>query len=544
MRIVVAGASGFVGRRLCPALEQAGHEVVAMTRHPDTYRGAGTPVRADVHDRASLDDALRGADAAYYLVHSLDDPDFRRRDAEAARTFAAAAGRAGLQRIVYLGGLGDDTDDLSPHLLSRREVEQLLASGGVPVTTLRAGIIVGHGGISWEMTRQLVEHLPAMVTPRWVRTRTQPIAVADVVRYLVGVLEAPVEGSRAFDIGGTEVLEYVEMLRRVAAIEGRTMVVVPVPLLTPRLSSRWLSLVTSVDVQTGRSLIDSMSNEVVVRDGSIRELVPFEPMDYDGAVLQALGERAKQARSERRPALARLTAALPHWLVEKVPRDHREPDAAFRRRRKVVAGVTAAGAALLGVSLSTRPASWQFYAATSGVAATWLAGGLASGPLHLGFMASRDDDELRRPVLVPVLLGIGAFGTFYGCALLAREIPVLDSAISSVLAYAHQGDTTLVLLTALANGAAEEVFFRGALYAAIGEHHPVALSTAAYTLATVTTRNPALVLAAAVMGTLFAAQRRASGGIQAPVLTHLTWSVLMLRYLPPLFRDQEFPPQR
>ena len=297
MRIVVAGSSGFVGRRLCPALEEAGHTVVAMTRRPERYRGAGTPVRADVHDAASLDEALAGADAAYYLVHSLDDADFMRKDAAAARTFAAAAGRAGLRRIVYLGGLGDDADALSAHLRSRREVEQLLAGGGVQVITLRAGIVVGHGGISWEMTRQLVEHLPAMITPRWVRTRTQPIAVADVVRYLVGVLEAPVEGSRSFDIGGPDVLQYVEMLRRVAAIEGRKLLVVPVPLLTPSLSSRWLSLVTSVDVQTGRSLVDSMSNEVVVRDDSIRELVPFQPLDYDDAVLQALGERAKAARA-------------------------------------------------------------------------------------------------------------------------------------------------------------------------------------------------------------------------------------------------------
>jgi len=297
MRIVVAGASGFVGRRLCPALEAAGHEVVAMTRHPEGYTGAGRPVRADVHDAASLAAALEGAEVAYYLVHSLDDADFRKQDADAARTFSSAAQEAGLRRIVYLGGLGDDADDLSSHLRSRREVEQLLGSAGVPVTTLRAGIIVGHGGISWEMTRQLVEHLPAMVTPRWVRTRTQPIGIADVVRYLVGVLDASVEGSRAFDIGGPDVLEYVEMLRRVAQIEGRTLIVVPVPLLTPRLSSRWLSLVTNVDVQTGRSLIDSMSNEVVVRDDSIRQLVPFAPMDYDDAVLQALGERAKAGRA-------------------------------------------------------------------------------------------------------------------------------------------------------------------------------------------------------------------------------------------------------
>jgi len=301
MRVVVAGASGFVGRRLCPALEDAGHEVRAMTRHPDGYRGAGTAVRGDVHDAGSLDACLAGCDAAYYLVHSLDDPDFLARDAAAARTFSAAAARAGLQRIVYLGGLGDDEDELSAHLRSRREVERLLAGDGVPVLSLRAGIVVGHGGISWEMTRQLVEHLPAMITPRWVRTRTQPIAVADVVRYLVGVLVLPAQASRSYDIGGEEVLEYVEMMRRVAAIQGRKSIIVPVPLLTPRLSSRWLSLVTDVDVQTGRSLVDSMSNEVVVRDDSIRREVPFPTMDYDSAVLQALGERARAAR-ERQPA--------------------------------------------------------------------------------------------------------------------------------------------------------------------------------------------------------------------------------------------------
>jgi uncharacterized protein YbjT (DUF2867 family) len=296
MRVLVTGASGFVGGRLAPALVEAGHEVRAMTRHPDTYDGAGDPVPGDVHDHASLIAAMEGVTAAYYLVHSLGDAEFAERDADAARTFAKAAAEAGVERIVYLGGLGDDADDLSEHLRSRREVERLLGGDGVPVTVLRAGIIVGHGGISWELTRQLVEHLPAMITPRWVRTRTQPIAVADVVRYLVGVLDEPRTAGRTFEIGGTEVLQYAEMMRRVAVIEGRTLFLVPVPLLTPRLSSRWLSLVTDVDVQTGRNLIDSMSNEVVVRDDSIRELVPFEPMDYDDAVLAALGDRARAAR--------------------------------------------------------------------------------------------------------------------------------------------------------------------------------------------------------------------------------------------------------
>ncbi|WIX92651.1 NAD(P)H-binding protein [Amycolatopsis sp. DG1A-15b] len=297
MRVLVAGASGFVGSRLCPELETAGHEVLAMTRHPAKYRGAGKAVRGDVADVGSLRDALKGVEAAYYLVHSLDSADFKRRDADAARAFARAAAGAGLRRIVYLGGLGNDADALSDHLASRREVERLLGETGVPVTVLRAGIVVGHGGTSWELTRQLVEHLPAMVTPRWVGTRTQPIAVADVVRYLVGVLDHPEAAGRTFDIGGPEVLAYRDMLQRVAAIEGRPLLILPVPLLSPRLSSYWLSLVTDIDVTTGRALIDSMTNEVVVRDDAIRRIVEFEPMGYDEAVLQALGERAKSRRT-------------------------------------------------------------------------------------------------------------------------------------------------------------------------------------------------------------------------------------------------------
>ncbi len=299
VRVLVTGASGFVGSRLCVALEEAGHEVRAMTRHPDTYPGAGTPVRADVGDESLLRDALADCEAAYYLVHSLDSADFQDKDAAAARSFARAAADAGVGRIVYLGGLGNDADDLSPHLRSRRQVERLLGETGVPVTVLRAGIVVGHGGVSWEMTRQLVAHLPAMITPRWVHTRTQPIAIADVVRYLVGVLEAPEAEGRVFEVGGPEVLEYLEMLTRVADIQGRRLLIVPVPLLTPHLSSRWLSLITDVDLQTGRSLIDSMTNEVVVRDDSIRAVVPFEPMSYDDAVLTALGERARERRAAR-----------------------------------------------------------------------------------------------------------------------------------------------------------------------------------------------------------------------------------------------------
>ncbi len=288
--VLVAGASGFVGRRLCPALVAAGHPVRAMTRHPDRYAGAGEAVEGDVHDPATLVPALTGCSAAYYLVHSLGSPDFRRLDAEAATAFGKAAAAAGVERIVYMGGLGSDDDHLSAHLLSRREVERLLGDAGVPVTTLRAGIVVGAGGISWEITRQLVKRLPVMVTPRWVSTRTQPIAIDDVVRYLAGVLEVPEAAGRTFEIGGPEVLDYKTMLRRLAAIQRRPRLIVPVPLLTPALSSLWLGLVTDVDVATGRSLVDSMVNETVVRDDSIRSLVPFEPMGYDEAVRRALAE--------------------------------------------------------------------------------------------------------------------------------------------------------------------------------------------------------------------------------------------------------------
>ena len=299
MKVLVAGASGFVGQRLCVALHQAGHDVVAMTRNPDRYHGAGTPVHGDIQDPATLNQAMEGCQAAYYLVHSLQDTDFEQKDAAGATAFGQAAARAGLHRIIYLGGLGDDADDLSAHLRSRREVESLLGTGGVPVTVIRAGIIVGHGGISWELTRQLVEHLPVMITPQWVATRTQPIAVDDVVTYLSGVLEPAAAAGRVYEAGGPDVLRYETMLRRVAAIEKRPLLLVPVPLLTPWLSSLWLTLVTDVDAGTGRALIDSMANEVIVRDQSIRDLIPIQPMGYDDAVRAALRERrqAQQARA-------------------------------------------------------------------------------------------------------------------------------------------------------------------------------------------------------------------------------------------------------
>ncbi|MCW2849225.1 MAG: NAD-dependent epimerase/dehydratase family protein [Marmoricola sp.] len=287
-RILVTGATGFIGRRLVSALIEEGHDVRAMTRRPEAYDGPGEPVAGNVDDRESLMGPLEGVDVAYYLVHSLDDADFERKDADAARAFASAAAAQGVGQIVYMGGLGDD-GVLSAHLRSRREVESLLGETGVPVTVLRAAIVVGAGGISWELTRQLVKNLPAMVVPKWATTKTQPIAIDDVVRYLVGVLGRAEAMGQIFEVGGPDQLTYVDMLRVAADVgSGRALRIIEVPVLTPRLSSYWLALVTDVDVTTGRNLIDSMGVEVLVTEQRIQEIVPGEPIGYAEAVRRAL----------------------------------------------------------------------------------------------------------------------------------------------------------------------------------------------------------------------------------------------------------------
>ena len=291
LTILVTGATGFIGRRLVPPLVEQGHDVRALTRRPEAYDGPGTPVGADVHDPATLPAALEGVDVAYYLVHSLDSADFENMDARAAQAFGEVAAEAGVRQIIYLGGLGAEGAELSAHLRSRREVEGLLGGGGVPVTVLRAGIVVGKGGISWELTRQLVKNLPAMVVPKWVSTRTQPIAVDDVIRYLVGVADRPEALGKVFEIGGPDQLSYLEMLEIASEISsGRRVPIIRVPVLTPRLSSYWLAFVTDVDATTGRNLIDSMGTEVLVTDYAIRALVPGEPVAYGEAVRRALEE--------------------------------------------------------------------------------------------------------------------------------------------------------------------------------------------------------------------------------------------------------------
>jgi uncharacterized protein len=227
---------------------------------------------------------------------------------------------------------------------------------------------------------------------------------------------------------------------------------------------------------------------------------------------------------------------LPMPITHVAPVHHVESSDVAARRRTVVVATSVVGATVLGLSLAARPNSARFYLLTMTAAGTWTVGGLWSGPLHLGWIEGRDS-RLRRPWVTPIATGAGAFGFFYVCALVVRRIPFLDTAVRRVLQFAEQGSIPLVLLTTYANALGEEVFFRGALYATLPREQAVLASTGVYALATVTTRNPALVLAAGVMGALFGMQRRASGGLQAPLITHVTWSTLMVRYLPPLFRS-------
>ena len=289
LTVLVTGATGFVGRRLVPALIEAGHDVKAMTRRPDEYDGPGKPVGGDVFDAGSLGEPLADVDVAIYLVHSLDDDDFERKDADAARSFALAAAASGVAQIVYLGGLGKDGTEMSAHLRSRREVEELLGASGVPVTVLRAAVVVGAGGISWEMTRQLVRNLPAMVVPKWATTLTQPIGIDDAVRYLVGVTGAEKTYGQVYEIGGADRLTYLEMMQQAAEVmNGDRIPILTVPVLTPGLSSRWIGLVTDVDKTTAANLIDSMGTEVIQTDYSIRDVVPGEPLSYQETVRRAL----------------------------------------------------------------------------------------------------------------------------------------------------------------------------------------------------------------------------------------------------------------
>ncbi|MHC4920988.1 MAG: SDR family oxidoreductase, partial [Planctomycetota bacterium] len=320
--VAVTGATGYIGGRLVPRLLAAGRRVRCLVRSPRKLAHrtwASDPrveiVACDLMDRRVTETALSGCAHAYYLVHSMlaSGRNYAMADRDLARCFRSAAERAGVERIIYLGGLGETGPGLSEHLTSRRQVEAELANGPVPVTVLRAAMIIGSGSASFEILRYLVERLPCMITPRWVRTECQPIAVADVLHYVVTCLDEPATAGRTLDIGGPDVVTYLDLMRTTARICGLPRrLVIPVPLLTPRLSSLWIHLVTPISARIARPLAEGLRNRVVCREQSARELMPQRLTPVEEAIALALG-RHQAGRVETSWSDAGVIPGDPDW---------------------------------------------------------------------------------------------------------------------------------------------------------------------------------------------------------------------------------------
>ncbi len=338
-RCVVLGATGYIGGRLVSELLKAGHEVLVVARSPEKLEGIPWREQVEVHrgdvtEPASFEHIFRPGDVVYYLVHSLTRRDFVQVDRAAAHVVASAAREAGVGRLVYLGGIVPDDTQLSPHLASRAEVGHVLLDAGVPAMVLQAAVIIGSGSASFEMLRYLTERLPIMVTPRWVHNRVQPIAVRDVLHYLVQSADLPAGVHGAYDIGGPDVLSYLEMMRRYAVVAGLPhRVIVPVPVLTPWLSGQWINLVTPVPRAIALPLIESLVNEVVCHDHSIADVIADPPeglTHYEQAVELALA-RIRSAEVPTRWSDASVQVAPsdrlpsdPEWTGGTVYRDIRE----------------------------------------------------------------------------------------------------------------------------------------------------------------------------------------------------------------------------
>ena len=292
--VLLTGASGYVGGRLIPLLEQHPVALRCLARQPDKLqprvRASTEAVRGDVLDPTSLDTALQNVHTAYYLVHLMSgSTDFESEDRQAAKNFADAAKRAGVKRIIYLGGLGDDADPkLSPHLRSRHEVGKILRESGIETIEFRAGMVIGAGSLSYQLMKSLTDRLPVMICPRWLITPTQPIAIDDVLAYLVAAKDLPAGESRIFEIGSPDVVSYGDLIREYARQQGLRRWLIFVPILTPYLSGLWLALVTPTTYEVGRHLIEGLKNPTVVRDSRALNVFPIRPMGVKEAVQRAI----------------------------------------------------------------------------------------------------------------------------------------------------------------------------------------------------------------------------------------------------------------
>jgi uncharacterized protein YbjT (DUF2867 family) len=302
--ILLTGATGYVGGRLLRTLEAQNVRIRCLARHPEFLQSRVGPHievrKGDVLQRETLPSALEGVETAYYLVHSMSsESTFEEQDSKAARNFGEVARQAGVRRIVYLGGLGSDADNLSTHLKSRQKVGEVLRESGVPVVELRASIVIGSGSLSFEIIRALVERLPVMIAPRWVATPTQPIAIEDVISYLVEAIDLPHGENKIFEIGGADQVSYGEIMHEYARQRGLHRLVIPVPLLTPRLSSLWLTLVSPVYARIGRLLIEGLRNPTLVRDPLAGQSFKVRPMGVCQAVTRALQHEDREVAETR-----------------------------------------------------------------------------------------------------------------------------------------------------------------------------------------------------------------------------------------------------
>ncbi|HEX6976413.1 MAG TPA: SDR family oxidoreductase [Vicinamibacterales bacterium] len=321
--ILVAGATGYIGGRLLARFEAAGHRVRCLVRRDGQLAGRAATtevVVGDCLDPASLAAACTGIRTAFYLVHSMSaGQEFAQLDRDAARNFAEAARRAGIQRIIYLGGLVDEESHTSLHLRSRAETGATLRAGGVPVTEFRASIVIGAGSLSFEMISALVERLPVMICPRWVATLTQPIAVDDVLRYLEGALDLDGPANHIFEIGGPEVVSYGAMMREYARLRGLRRLLLPVPFLTPHLSGLWLGLVTPAHARIGRALVEGLRSSTIVRSDAVRDVIRVTPTPLSAALAAAIDAGAPQrVKVDRRTAVVNVPPELAFAPVRRI----------------------------------------------------------------------------------------------------------------------------------------------------------------------------------------------------------------------------------